>query len=451
MDYPKFKYVSLVTYKVRKFRLVVDTSLINEPYKLPDCYKSWCRYNDDIRKYQKAHDRSLQGYDGLCYSDFLPIDIDNKEKPERSLYRCRDLLKFLEQKYDIPIKAIRIYFSGSKGFHIEIPTILFGRIEPSRELPLIYKSIVLSFGFDDFDTKIYHINGLWRLPNSVNSKSGLYKIPLTYSDISTLTYEQICGKAKVPNNAIIWTPFNDWNSIESLQLLWKQSILVVSEKLTVPKNSNSTSINKIDFPGVVEGKRNDTAFKIARKFKRRGVPLNEAKDYIFRWNQTNLPPEVNVKTLYKTVESAYSYNHYDSGSIEITKHLRTDPYYNAMDSEQKTIYIYFICHINEVEKSWRHHICKPNQCIFSYRSVASHLDVGEQRVKTLVKYLMNKGRVNVETLYKDSKADCSRITFHNIDLTHYLTHQNDFSSNHDKLTHQLTTTNIIKERVKDSS
>ncbi len=207
--------------------------MINEPYKLPDCYKSWCRYNDDIIKYQKAHKKSLQGYDGLCYSDFLPIDIDNKEKPEKSLDSCRDLLHFLEQTYGLPVDAVRIYFSGSKGFHLEIPTILFGKIEPTTNIPKIFKNIVISFGFNDIDTSIYHINGLWRLHNSVNSKSGLYKIPLTYSNISTLTYEQICYKAKVPNEAVIWTPYDDWNGIKSLQLLWKQSIPVVSEKLTV--------------------------------------------------------------------------------------------------------------------------------------------------------------------------------------------------------------------------
>lgn len=453
MDYPDYKYVSLITYNVRKFRLVVDTSLINEPYKLSDCYKSWCRFNDDIRKYQKAHNKSLQGYDGLCYSDFLPIDIDNKEKPERSLYSCRDLLQFLEQTYDVPIEAIRIYFSGSKGFHLEIPTVLFGNIKPSTNLPTIYKTIVISFGFNDIDTSIYHLNGLWRLFNSVNSKSGLYKIPLTYADINTLTYEQICHKAKVPNKTVIWTPFNDWNGIESLQLLWKQSIPAVSEKLTVPKNSVSNKKSKIDFPGVVEGKRNNTAFEIAMQLKVRGYTLNEVNEYIVKvWNPKNIPPESNIRSLYRTVESAFGYNHYDSGSIEITKHLRTDPYYNVMDSEQKAVYIYFISHINEVEKMvWGKYPCKPNQCIFSYGSVANRLNVGIQRVKTLIKYLDNKGRLSVETLYKDGKAACSRITFHNINLTQYLTHQNDLSKNCDKLTHQLTTTNIIKEREMESS
>lgn len=442
MEHKEFKYVSFTSYGVIKKRMVVDTALINAPHMLPDCYKSWCRFSDDIIKYQNAHKKSLKGYDGLCYSDFLPIDIDHNEKPEKSIQSCNDLLRFLEQKYDVPLKAVRIYFSGSKGFHLEIPTILFGNIEPIINLPKIFKNIVKTFGFDDIDTKIYFKNSLWRLSNSVNSKSGLYKIPLNYADIVTLTYEQICLKAEVPNTNVIHTSYNDWTPIDELKKLYLQSI---------PKNKIVAAINnqvskiKIDFDGVAKSERNNTTFKIARQLRGRGWKINEVKEYIAKeWNPKNKPPEKNIQSLLTTVESAYSYNRFDSGSIGITKHLRTDPYYISMDSEQKAIYIYFIIRLNEVPKMvFGRHICKPNQCIFSVRKVAWNLKVGEQRVKTLVKSLVKMGRVSVETLYNIGRADCSRITFHNIDLTQYLTHQNDLTSKSYKLTHQLTATNII--------
>lgn len=440
MLYPNYKYVSLITYKIINKRRIVDTSLINEPYKLPDSFISWCRFSDDIIKYQNAHKKSLKGYNGLCYSDFLPIDIDNKEKPEMSLQSCLDLLRFLEQKYYVPINTIRIYFSGSKGFHLEIPTILFGNIQPSFDIPRIFKTIVKSFGFSDIDTKIYYQNCLWRLSNSINAKSGLYKIPLTYTDIINLSYEQLCHKAKIPNKSVIHTSFNDWNAIDSLKELWKNAVKKTPKKQEI----NIRTKPKLDFNGVGESKRNITAFRIAKYCKVSGYTINEAKDYIVNiWNPKNTPPEKNIQSLKRTVESVYSYNHYDSGSIGITKHIRTDPYYNAMDSVQKTIYIYFISHINEVEKPWRHYICKPNQCIFSYRSVAEKVSVSVQRVRTLVKILKNTGRVSIETLFNDRGiAECSRITFYCIDLTQYLTHQNDLSKNNTQLTQQLTTTNI---------
>lgn len=445
MEHKEYKYVSFTSYGVIKKRMVVDTALINAPYKLPDCFKSWCRFSDNIIKYQKEHKKSLKGYNGLCYSDFLPIDIDNADKPEKSHKSCHDLLRFLEQKYDVPIKAIRIYFSGSKGFHLEIPTILFGKIEPADNIPLVFKNIVRSFGFDDIDTKIFFQNGLWRLSNSINSKSGLYKIPLTYYDISSLTYKQICQKAKVPNNTVIFTSYDDWTPIDELKKLYLKSIPSVSTSKAINAAHKRVSKTKIDFDGVAKSERNNTTFKIALQLRGCGWKINEVKEYIVKdWNPKNKPPEKNIQSLLRTIESVYNYNQFDSGSIGITKHLRTDPYYNSMDSEQKAIYIYFIIRLNEVKKLvWRRHTCKPNQCIFSVRKVAMNLEVGEQRVKTLIKNLVKMGRVSVEALYNSGRAECTRITFHNIDLTQYLTRQNGLSSKSKKLTHQLTATNIF--------
>ncbi len=452
MNYPEFKYVAITIGGAKQKREIIELSKLKSEYEAPDCFRTWCRYKKDIIEYQKSSKGSLSGFDSKHYSDFLPIDIDNKKSPEKSLPNCRDLIALLDQQYELPIKSLRIYFSGSKGFHLEIPTNLFGDIEPSIELRLRFKKIVETLGFDDLDPLIYGRNWLWRFPNTINSKSGLYKIPLTYNELNNLNYDKIKELAKNPRYDFNFTSWNEWEMIESFSDLWKKSKPNNILKSNNLSPQSTIKIVNLNYPGAIDGERNLTAFQLALKLNAKGIKINEAKDYIVnKWNPTCKPPKKNIQNLKRSVESAYSYNHYDSGSIEITKHLRTDPYYNAMDSEQRDVYVYFICHINEVEKDWRHHICKPNQCIFSYGSVASHLDVGIQRIKTIVKNLVKIGRVTVETLNKDGKADCTRITFHNIDLTQYLTHQIDLSKNCDTLTHQLTTTNIIKERVKESS
>lgn len=447
MIYPEFKYVSFPIYGITKKRIIVDLSLINYPYKLPNCYRSWCRFSSDIIQYQNAHKKSIGGYEGLCYSDFFPIDIDNKDNPEKSLQSCRELVLHLKHKYDVPIKAIRIYFSGSKGLHLEIPTILFGDIEPAVNIPGIYKNIAKSFGFDDIDTKIYFQNGLWRLPNSINSKSGLYKIPLLYMDLNTLTYEQLCNKAKIPNTSVIWASYNDWTEIDGLQQLWNNSIPTTPLK-KVAQQKKPKLKQKLYFPGVIESKRNDTAFRISMQLKGQGCTLNEVKDYIVNeWNPTNNPPEKNTLSLKRTVESAYSYNHYDSGSIGITKHLRNDPYYNSFDPVQKTIYVHLLKTLNEVEKpAFDKYPVKANQRIFSYRKLPAEIGIGEQRVRTVIKKLIEWGRITVKTV-KDEKGmdDCSLITFLCIDLTQYLTHQKDLSKTDIQQTQQLTTTNIINK------
>ena len=158
----------------------------------------------------------------------------------------------------------------------------------------------------------------------------------------------------------------------------------------------------------------------------------------------NRPPVKNTQSLKRTVESVFSYNHYDSGSIGISKHLRTDAYFNSLDLTQKMIYMQLLITLNEIDKiAFNKYPVKPNQRIFSYRKLAEEVGVSEQRVRTLICKLINWGRVTVETINSENGIPMfSLITFLCIDLTQYLTHQNDLSKNDTHLTQQLTTTNI---------
>lgn len=439
MNTEVYKYIAITTNGLKKKRTIVNQKDVKEPFKLPDSFKSWCKFDKSIISYQKSNKGSLRGYKGLCYSDFMPVDIDNNKEPHKTLNSCKEIIGFLECNYSVPVDALRIYFSGSKGFHIEIPSILFGDVKPSINLPNTFKSIANKFNFSDIDTKIYYSNGMWRLPNSINSKSGLYKLPISYKLLIESSYSDLCALATNPSHNFPSIPFSDWSPIKELEELF-----LSEDKLS--RNITQYDINKknqIEFDGVKEGNRNRTAFIISRTLKSRGYTLNEAKDYVVNiWNPKNNPPETDMTSLRRTVESAYSYNYYDSGSIALTKHLRADPYFNSMDMEQRGIYIYLITHLNEVKKEWRGYTINPNQCIISLRKLADELSVGEQRIRTLLKNLENDGRISVKTLYKKGRATCSRITFFNIDLTQYLTQQNDLSKNSSGSTQQLTSTNI---------
>ncbi|NIQ14727.1 MAG: hypothetical protein GTO02_10110, partial [Candidatus Dadabacteria bacterium] len=66
--------------------------------------------------------------DVLLSSDYIPIDIDSKDL-NKALDDTRTLITHLKNEFGIDENRIRVYFSGSKGFHIEIPSYLFG-IEP---------------------------------------------------------------------------------------------------------------------------------------------------------------------------------------------------------------------------------------------------------------------------------------------------------------------------------
>ena len=141
--------------------------------------------------YQYPESSSVTEKDSLLYSDFIPIDIDSDDL-DKALKDTRLIIEHLRDKYGIDISQIRLFFSGCKGFHIEIPSTLFG-IVPCKNLPSIHKEIVkriIPTGIQ-VDTKIYQRRGLLRIHNSINNKTNLYKIPIQVDELNNLNVNEI--------------------------------------------------------------------------------------------------------------------------------------------------------------------------------------------------------------------------------------------------------------------
>lgn len=104
-----------------------------------DCYRTYWLYPDAMLEHFEKK-KSVSQYEGYVYSEFLPIDVDSSDLIQ-SLQNTKAILHHLEKNYDVDLKVIRIYFSGSKGFHLELPSGLFG-FEASQFLNEIFKAIV---------------------------------------------------------------------------------------------------------------------------------------------------------------------------------------------------------------------------------------------------------------------------------------------------------------------
>ena len=94
--------------------------------------------------------------------------FDDLNKAKKTAFNIINQLGCL---FDVDIDCIRIFFSGSKGFHLELPSSLFG-IEPCTNLPYRLKKTMQKLEFD-VDMSMYQHNRLWRLPNTINSKTNL--------------------------------------------------------------------------------------------------------------------------------------------------------------------------------------------------------------------------------------------------------------------------------------
>lgn len=396
-------------------REVILVDDLDIPSGSSDIFTTYLRYPNEFHKYWTQNGQSLAGYEGDCYSDFLPIDLDSEDLNDAQV-KCQNLISLLVVQYEVNPNCLGVFFSGSKGFHIEIPTVLFGNVQASQDLPYIFKEIPKILGINYHDSTIYNRNALWRFPNTKNDKSGLYKIPLSVNQINNLTIDDIKSLAAKPIEG--WKPvdYEDWNSINELNKIWERAEITNKERKKPAKGyvfNGKGGKNRHTYEGVLEGNRNNRAFEIARELKAKGLKVNEVKDYIVNeWNPKNKPPETNIQSLYRTVESVYSFSVQDSGSVEVFRHLRTDPYYNLLKPTHKAIYIDIITHLNEVEKiAFQNFNCKPNQLVYSYRSIAERVGVNENQVRTVIKNLKKWGRISVEILKEDGMMIGSRLTF----------------------------------------
>jgi len=164
----------------------------------------------ELPKWQQKHSQSQQGlfssiyryptddpYIGGVLSDFY-VDLDCEENPDKARKEAMAIAKTLINDYNIPEEIIKIAFSGMKGISISISHEVFGT-EVRADLPMIWKSIVKhlasKLNLKTVDTKVYERRRLWRLLNSKHQKSGLYKIPLTFTELEKLSIEEIKEKA----------------------------------------------------------------------------------------------------------------------------------------------------------------------------------------------------------------------------------------------------------------
>ena len=140
-----------------------------------DTGRSWQFFDDSLLHYVKYNNDSPSGYQGKSNSPFIPIDIDNTDTTNLKgvLNHFGEIIGDLE--------SINLYYSGKKGYHIELPSGYFG-VEPCDRLPERIKRMVMEMNIGA-DLSLYKMHQLWRMNNSLNVSGGYYKTKLDITDI----------------------------------------------------------------------------------------------------------------------------------------------------------------------------------------------------------------------------------------------------------------------------
>lgn len=204
---------------------IVEYSTITTEARGHEYYISHFPFDKSILDYVAIH-KTVKDHVGKHYCPFILFDIDNDLDLSESKSRAISIITRLQAEYGISPEDLSIYFSGNKGFHVVINLGSFGSPEPSEKMGSIIKSVVKELCGDiKHDTVVYENHRLMRVENSMNAKSGLYKIQISFSELFTLSIDQIRELAKRPRTFTRKKPISEIRINEKINRIVQSAFL----------------------------------------------------------------------------------------------------------------------------------------------------------------------------------------------------------------------------------
>lgn len=332
----KFNLVDFAAHYQKGFRnhivSIDEIPPLVESFKRYGCYATYFFYSDEVLTYMSAQESAptIAGYQSKVWAPFLPIDLDHPDLLP-ALEAAKELTSFFIERWQIDSNAIQIYFSGSKGFHLMLDTRLFGKILPSKNLPLIFDSLRRHLALklpenlrDTVDLAIKDRVRLLRLPNTVHEKSKLYKVSLSLEELQCLSPAKIreCAQTLRPLTLTDETGFLSHADVKENPAATQffQHIRRQLKKLTrkpfAYQFRRPADLAQLTFPcaglqtiwesHIEPGYRNNCAIRLVSELRLLGLNENEANDKLFEWNERN-GIELPADELRNVVRSAYQH------------------------------------------------------------------------------------------------------------------------------------------------
>jgi len=264
-------------------------------------YKSLYLYDEEGRQYHKLR-KTFKDFLGKRYIKDVLIDIDRADNTdEYTLNKTKSVLFELEE-LGVQKRSYNIYFSGT-GYHIIISGEVFNFPEGTSDLPFIVKETMNNL-FSEIDLAVYNRTSIYRCEATLNPKSGLFKIPLTHDEISTLSAQEIISKAK---DQILLQGEPIWGDGElENKVITEIPKIRIMESNVEPRNI-VPCVQKMYKLGPEEGSRNNTMMRIASHFFRHGIPSAACKAALLEWNNGQLRSDVIIKKVEDTYRGGYKY------------------------------------------------------------------------------------------------------------------------------------------------
>jgi hypothetical protein len=143
---------------------------------------------------------STKGYSGVCGAPFIWWDIDREDDLSAALHDARRLAHTLGDRLGLDDSEMLLFYSGSKGFHLGLPTGLW-QPEPSANFNRVARRFAVQLAESAdvaVDAGVYDKVRAFRAPNSRHPKTGRHKRALSLDELTGLKLDRILQLAERP-------------------------------------------------------------------------------------------------------------------------------------------------------------------------------------------------------------------------------------------------------------
>jgi putative DNA primase/helicase len=177
-----------------------------------EMYTTWMRFPQALKNLYEEQtngngNHTTRGYSGLEWASELAFDLDGDKDPldpesgQLPLEDARKLVLNLRKKH-VPPAAIRVFWSGRRGFHVHVLGVCFGEFTPAvdlhQTLGRLAQKLATDAGVTTLDPSLYQARHLLRVANSKHDKSDRFKIELTHEQLLTWSLDEIKNLASRP-------------------------------------------------------------------------------------------------------------------------------------------------------------------------------------------------------------------------------------------------------------
>lgn len=271
-------------------------------------YLSAFTYGADFQAHLKGHG-STAGFSGACCAPYIWFDIDRPGDIGSALQDTSRLVLGITDSMKIATpEELFVFFSGSKGFHVGLPTSLF-QPGPSPTFNRVARTLAEKIAQvlkTTIDPGVYDKVRAFRAPNSKHPKTKLHKIVLPI-DFWEMTADQVVQQAQAPIPVERTAPSRFCAVAKSI---WDECQHKVDHQVEKWASSASPgqpsalyhSTRDFIINGADPGERNHRLFSAARNLVELGCPDGLAHALLEpAARNSGLPP----REIHRTIESAF--------------------------------------------------------------------------------------------------------------------------------------------------